>query len=136
MTVIQHVKRFWHAAYMHKDRLINDRTLLLCNEVISLCYCGVRPHTITSIFSSQGIDFFFKLMVYCWFQSEQAISRLAKFNGWKIINHRQSAETRHTRRILAQLRIEPVRTSIGIQLVDIASTLTTMLIEPRMTPMG
>ena len=60
------------------------------------------------------------VLVYCQFHSVQAIARLAKFNGGDIfINHRQSAGTWHPRRILAQLRIKPVRASIGVQLVDI-----------------
>ena len=73
------------------------------------------------------------MLVYCQFYSVQAIYRLAKFNGrGNFINHRQSAETRQPRRILAQLRIEPMLPSIGVQPVDIGST-TTVSIRPRTT---
>ena len=43
--------------------------------------------------------------------------------------HKPVAGTRHPRRILAQLGVEPARASIGVQPVDIGTT--TMSIEPR-----
>ena len=75
--------------------------------------------------------------VNCWFivDSTQYMRYLdlpSLMMGRTFINHRQSAETWHPTGILAQLVIEPARTSIGAQLVDIGSTCTTTIsIRPR-----